>query len=337
MQYADSKNLFDQLSEDFSRKCTTTSQPINYLKFCNNNGQINTDLDIQRGYQWDEKRQQEMWNSLLLNAHIPEFHALIRNDIYDIIDGKQRLLTIFKIINDEIPLKYSYAGPELHWIFAQGKNKDTLIRQINFSCLPKELQYRIYNTTILITTYSNLDRDEQIMLFKKINNGKALSDFAKGLCENFFIRKDGTAEMLKHSVFKNPEWKDEEQEAIEKALVRFMILKHKNMVVSLEPTKMISYYPEFDRDVLNLSVKQVNAVLDRTPTLHKILKCRAWESYFPAFLMVVDRHPELTAEQIDTMLVKIRSCTAGRGADLRSSVVAERISTVESLIDNSTK
>ena len=83
MQYADSKNLFDQLSEDFSRKCTTTSQPINYLKFCNNNGQINTDLDIQRGYQWDEKRQQEMWNSLLLNAHIPEFHALIRNDIYD--------------------------------------------------------------------------------------------------------------------------------------------------------------------------------------------------------------------------------------------------------------
>ena len=114
---------------------TTNQYEINYLISLNTQGRINTELDCQRGYTWTEERKQGMWDTLIFGHRIPEFHAIREGLYYDIIDGKQRITTILKIVNNEIPCKKNYASEKLIPLFEQLKTST-----IYFKNLPQYLQ-----------------------------------------------------------------------------------------------------------------------------------------------------------------------------------------------------
>ena len=79
---------FDALCKDFSQNCTQETPDLAFLLNEDTQGRINTQMDIQRKYVWTEAREQEMWDSLLLNVRIPEFHAIMNGRVRNICDGK---------------------------------------------------------------------------------------------------------------------------------------------------------------------------------------------------------------------------------------------------------
>lgn len=90
----------------------------------------------------------------------------IKNKIYDFLDGKQRTMTIIKFLNDEFPLinipTFEYEdGTEVD---LNGKS---------YSQLPEEYQDRIKTYNLTVYYYDNMDQEDAIEMFCRLNNGKA--------------------------------------------------------------------------------------------------------------------------------------------------------------------
>jgi hypothetical protein len=163
---------------------TTKSYRLEYMFDLYKRGRINRGLDCQREYVWDEPRQQGMWDTLLYRHRIPEIHAVRRqNGTYDIIDGKQRLLTLMKILSNEIPLKRGAASEEIKQ-YMTNKN----IASIYFKDLSSVLQNKIYDTEIAVAEYNDVDEEMLVVLFQKLNAGKPLSEFQKCIANNIIVR-----------------------------------------------------------------------------------------------------------------------------------------------------
>lgn len=165
-------------------RATTVNYRLEYLYNLFNSGRINTNLDCQRGYVWSEEYQQGMWDTLLYGHRIPEIHAIRKpNGTYDIIDGKQRTLTLMKILNNEIPLKRKYASDEIKKFMVNNK-----IFNLYFKDLSETLQNRFYDKELSVAEYFNVDDSMMVILFQKLNASKPLSSFQKAVANNYIIR-----------------------------------------------------------------------------------------------------------------------------------------------------
>jgi uncharacterized protein with ParB-like and HNH nuclease domain len=61
-------------------------------------GTINFDNAVQRGYVWDNNRKSLLIHSMIEGYPIPAFYAAKNDNGYDMLDGKQRLNTIARIM-----------------------------------------------------------------------------------------------------------------------------------------------------------------------------------------------------------------------------------------------
>lgn len=321
------QQLFTDLRRDFSQKCDATKIRLYALWDEKNRGHVNTDLDIQRSYQWTSDQEQEMWDTLLLNVRIPEFHAIMDGLIYNICDGKQRLTCIFKILNNELSYKRAKANNACKWLFTKlspKTGKPIQCPEIFFRDLPQEIQNEIFNTTVTIAQYTNLNRIEQIMLFRKINNGKALSDFAKGLAANYFMRNDYSQYIMQHHNLQACQFLRGNPEAVEKMTIRALLLCSNVENLTLVPQNMHKYYCLFeDNEYMEKMRQYMLNVLDRIPNLPALSGCLSWESIVPFLLWGIYTHPNLTPDQISELCNKLRNYHSGTHRDLNANRVNE--------------
>ena len=301
-------------------------------------GRVNTQMDIQRKYVWTSDREQEMWDTLLLNVRIPEFHCILQGRIRNICDGKQRLTCIFKILRNQIPYKRSTAKKECLWLFeyvANKNKKNSLPYSIYFKDLPGEIQDNIATKTLNIVRYFNLTREEEIMLFRKINNGMALSEFARGMASYYYMRKDFTQVLMDDSNLKdviNANIVNDEH--LETILIRALILCTHDNSVNLQPNNLESFYEEYkDERIIKKWANNFCQLLDRFPNIKIAFSGRSCRSILPFALESVYRHPELTSEQIATLCKRIASYSSGRGSDMGSNRVTRVRNEVEELIN----
>lgn len=235
---------------------------------------------MQRCYLWNDDKQQNLWDTLLTGFRIPEIHAIISGNRYDIIDGKQRLTTIFRILDDQIPFYKRDINESLLYLFPKNKNK------IVFSQLPEEVQIKIKNTELSIAEYTNLsaDSEDYAILFRKINSGQPLSEIAKGMSRNIHIRTHFTNLLIDHPSLANFSMKTED---LELALIRYMCLVKyvdtKDLDTSVIP------YEDFTVRELSHHCSRADIILNKIQDLGTFNCNRSKSTGLPHLLWDIDR------------------------------------------------
>lgn len=134
------------LLNNFSMSIYESFLKTDVLKFNNN---------YQRNYVWSEKEQQFFLRYIfsgypLNNISLMEINYFNENFFYEVIDGKQRLITLKLFFENKIPLI----------------NKD---KKIYFNDLSKHEQFKFKEITIPTIVVSNIDEKSKIDFFHQIN------------------------------------------------------------------------------------------------------------------------------------------------------------------------
>ncbi|MBQ7263595.1 MAG: DUF262 domain-containing protein, partial [Synergistaceae bacterium] len=122
-------------------------------------GDLIINPEWQRGYVWDRKRASKLIESFLKDIPVPVIYLAKRKDgRYEVIDGLQRLTSVFKYFNND----YGLSPLELlgH------------LRDKRFKDLPREFQKKLEKTTIRTFELSEKTPKEMMFLiFERLNTG----------------------------------------------------------------------------------------------------------------------------------------------------------------------
>lgn len=140
---------------------------------------ISFDNLVQRGEVWELWRMSELIWSIVMNYPIPPIYCergtgSDDNKVkrFDCLDGKQRCTTIYKFLNDKFALTKLKPIP---YIDENGNEKTIDISGCKFSELDEELQDIIRDSTITVKYFDNINQDKKAEMFRRLNQGKALS------------------------------------------------------------------------------------------------------------------------------------------------------------------
>lgn len=151
------------------------------------NGKINFEHISQRSLVWERARKTNLIESLILSYPVPQVYArrIVGKEnkkgdsIYFILDGKQRLSTIKEFLNDEFAL--TQLQPVTYFDDELDKEVTLDITNKKFSELPDGLRDLLNTVTFSIVYFDNLTKEEEKILFRKLNNGKPLSTKSRTL------------------------------------------------------------------------------------------------------------------------------------------------------------
>lgn len=134
-------------------------------------------MNLQRPYVWEEVQQREFILSLLMEKELGSIVVVQHNNDLDrehtinyVIDGKQRLLTIKKFVNDEFPIvvnnkeyKFSDFSDELKRFFESRVNYMTAIVYYSYDSTPvtddmKIVLFNFYNFSGTPQTQEHKDK-----------------------------------------------------------------------------------------------------------------------------------------------------------------------------------
>lgn len=145
------------------------------------NGKIDFNHIVQRSYVWERARKSALIESMIIGYPIPAVFAKRveddsekrSNNIYCIMDGKQRLSTVKEYLNDEFAL--TDLAPVTYFDDEANEECHQNISSLKFSELPEALQNHLSTINFSITYFDNLTKEEERELFKRLNAGKPLS------------------------------------------------------------------------------------------------------------------------------------------------------------------
>lgn len=151
------------------------------------NGKINFEHISQRSLVWERARKSNLIESMILSYPIPQVFAkrLVGeenkkgNSVYFVLDGKQRLSTVKEYLNDEFAL--TQLQPITYFDDELDEEVTLDISNKKFSELPDGLKDLLNTVTFSIVYFDNLTKDEEKIMFRKLNNGKALSTKSRTL------------------------------------------------------------------------------------------------------------------------------------------------------------
>lgn len=136
-------------------------------------GTVNFNIDIQRGYVWkDNDKRSALIRSLILDRHVPPMYFNKVEETYEGEDGKQRTFTIIKFLKDEFEL----SGLDVFTVINDdGETEEIDLNGYKFSDLPECFQNSIKEYSFTICYTDNADQEEQADTFYNLNNGQSLN------------------------------------------------------------------------------------------------------------------------------------------------------------------
>ncbi len=127
--------------------------------------EYNLNPEYQRGDVWKDYKRSELILSILQNICIPSI-IVSKNadDDYHVIDGKQRLTTLFKFIDNEFPIIWN----DNKIYYSESPDEDGLV-------LSEKQRKKLNQKSLVFCVYGNLDIEKQKSIFEKINYGEDLT------------------------------------------------------------------------------------------------------------------------------------------------------------------
>lgn len=144
------------------------------LKTMYGKGDLSFDNAVQRSFVWKnttkDNRMSMLIDSMMRGLPIPPMYCNciyddIKNKIYDFLDGKQRTTTIIKFLNDEFTL--------VNIPLFEEEEIDIDLNGKTYSQLPEEYQDRIKTYSLTVYYYENMEQEDTIEMFRRLNNGKS--------------------------------------------------------------------------------------------------------------------------------------------------------------------
>ena len=124
--------------------------------------QLILDVDFQRNNVWGNKQKCELIESILMGLPLPIFYFKQQNNsTYVVVDGKQRLSTLFEFLNNSFPLKSLKI-----LTFLNGKKFQDLEDELGIYQSQLE-DYQVYSHVILPPTPDKILFD----IFDRVNRG----------------------------------------------------------------------------------------------------------------------------------------------------------------------
>jgi hypothetical protein len=123
------------------------------------------DWEIQRDLVWNNEKKSLLIHSFLYGYYVPNLICMEEDEgNLLVMDGKQRLSTIFDYLNDGFGLVNE--TPDLDGVKIAG---------LFFSQLPEEIQNELLSATITIVEYKKMSIEERDDFFYRLNNGVSLN------------------------------------------------------------------------------------------------------------------------------------------------------------------
>lgn len=136
-----------------------------------NEGLIDIAPEYQRHFVWDEERQSQLIESLMLGIPVPNlFMATNKDSSWEVIDGLQRLTTVVNFLGDDTIIKNN--NPSCSKLKLSGLEKLSSINNLIFDQLPKSVQLMFMTRPIRVTVLN--DRSDFAVrydLFERLNTG----------------------------------------------------------------------------------------------------------------------------------------------------------------------
>ena len=125
-------------------------------------GQLILEVDFQRNKVWNYKQKCELIESILMGLPLPIFYFKLQNNSkYVVVDGKQRLSTLFEFLENKFVLKSLKILK-----FLNGKRFEDLIEELGIYQSQLE-DYQVYSHVILPPTPDKILFD----IFDRVNRG----------------------------------------------------------------------------------------------------------------------------------------------------------------------
>lgn len=240
----------------------TVRQLVEYVE----DGTVNFNIDIQRGYVWkDNNKRSALIRSLILDRHVPPLYFNKVEDIYEGEDGKQRTLTIIKFLKDEFALN---GLEEFTMINNDGETEEIDVNGYKFSDLPECFQNAIkeYSFTICYTDSAN--QDEVADTFYNLNNGQSLN--AATMNRIKAKSKDQIISLGKHKLFKSAL----SQTAMDGHVNEDMVAKAHAILKSEDVSTDAKWIRPYirDADITKDDEFLLNEVFDRICNIHSMIE-----------------------------------------------------------------
>lgn len=176
-------------------KSNLEKHTINWLKRQDADGKLNKNISIQRKEVWDSEKKSNLIISLLLDIPIESLlFEEAEGESFNILDGKQRTLTLCAFVENGFALSPKIRIKELNGVALVGQT---------FQNLPQSMQEQIMEYELSISILRPLDEEERATAFFMRNQAVSLSKMDLSLVMLGQRAMDIFADLCNHSFMMN--------------------------------------------------------------------------------------------------------------------------------------
>lgn len=233
-----------------SKDKKTQPFPVSNLVYLIEGKKINFNPSYQRGYVWKKNQKELFIDSMFLGYDIPKIYFHDNpNELsrYDVVDGQQRLLTIYDFVNNRIKLP----------IESDPINGEVVANKY-FSDLSEDLQMEFRNTSLdIVVLNQEYTQDDIEDMFMRYQNGEPLNAAEKrrAIPGNF---KEIVKEIGKHKVFTKCGFNDD-RNGYEDAAAKALHIRFNNSFTSITPAAIKRTY--LNNQTINSNNKNVKDII----------------------------------------------------------------------------
>lgn len=229
-------------------------------------GTVNFNIDIQRGYVWkNNDKRSALIRTLILDKPIPPIFLNKLEDVYEGEDGKQRAFTIIKFYHDEFAL----SGLEpFKVINDDGEMEEVDINELKYSELPEVFQKAFTNCGIIIDVTDGASQEEVADNFYNLNNGQGMNAATINRVKS--KSKDQIIRLGKHPLFAEALSKV----ALEGHVNDDLVAKAHAVLNEEEPSMNASWVRKYMRnaDISEGDEVLLGEIFDRILEIHKLIE-----------------------------------------------------------------